>query len=108
MAFLLQAAKAGTVVDPFCGEGTVLAAANAYGMHAIGVDLSAKRCRHARALRLFEAIAGGGIKQQTRNGLSRRAAIHPPYKRCRGCRAAPRDPWRIGAHRILGARRSLH
>jgi hypothetical protein len=37
------------VVDPFCGRGTVLAVANAMGFDAIGVDLSAKRCRAARA-----------------------------------------------------------
>ncbi len=35
------------VVDPFCGEGAVLAVANAYGFTAIGVDLSARRCRAA-------------------------------------------------------------
>jgi hypothetical protein len=39
-----------TVIDPFCGWGTVLAAANALGMDAIGVDLSARMCRRARAL----------------------------------------------------------
>jgi hypothetical protein len=41
-----------TIVDPFCGRGAVLAVANAVGLHAIGVDLSAKRCRRARALRI--------------------------------------------------------
>jgi hypothetical protein len=41
-----------TVVDPFCGWGTVLAAANALGMDAIGVDLSARMCRRARALQV--------------------------------------------------------
>lgn len=39
-----------TVVDPFCGRGTVLAVANALGLAAVGVDLSAKRCRIARNL----------------------------------------------------------
>jgi hypothetical protein len=41
-----------TVVDPFCGWGTVLAAANSLGMDAVGVDLSARMCRRARALTL--------------------------------------------------------
>lgn len=35
------------VVDPFCGEGSVLAVANALGFDAVGVDLSPKRCRTA-------------------------------------------------------------
>jgi hypothetical protein len=38
------------VIDPFCGWGTVLAAANALGLDATGVDLSARMCRRARAL----------------------------------------------------------
>ena len=40
------------VVDPFCGHGTVLAVANTYGFDAVGVDLSAKRCRAARRLEI--------------------------------------------------------
>jgi len=43
-----------TVVDPFCGHGTVLAVANSLGMRAIGVELGGKRARKARALRLTE------------------------------------------------------
>jgi len=39
-----------TIVDPFCGYGTVLAVANAIGLDAIGVDLSARMCKKARAL----------------------------------------------------------
>jgi hypothetical protein len=41
-----------TVVDPFCGYGTVLAVANALGLAAVGVDLSARMCRKARTLAL--------------------------------------------------------
>ena len=41
-----------TVVDPFCGHGTALAIANAFGFDAIGIDTSARQCRAARALRL--------------------------------------------------------
>lgn len=48
--WLAEDVGAKVVVDPFCGRGNVLAAANAWGMDAIGVDLSAKRCRAARAL----------------------------------------------------------
>ncbi len=41
-----------TVVDPFCGWGTVLAVANALGLDAVGVDLSARMCQRARTLRI--------------------------------------------------------
>jgi tRNA G10 N-methylase Trm11 len=37
-------------VDPFCGYGTVLAVANALGLDAVGVDLSARMCARARTL----------------------------------------------------------
>jgi hypothetical protein len=49
-SYLRDEINARVVVDPFCGRGTVLAVANAMGMDAIGVELSAKRCRAARAL----------------------------------------------------------
>lgn len=39
-----------TVLDPFCGVGTVLAAANALGLDAVGVEKARKRCERARAL----------------------------------------------------------
>jgi hypothetical protein len=48
--FVLRATPTRTVVDPFCGYGTVLAVANALGLHAVGVDLSARMCKKARAL----------------------------------------------------------
>jgi len=37
-----------TVVDPFCGLGTVLAVANERGLDAIGVELVKKRARKAQ------------------------------------------------------------
>lgn len=42
--------KAKTVFDPFCGVGTVLAVANAFGLDALGVEKARKRCEQARAL----------------------------------------------------------
>ncbi len=50
--FLRDESRATRVVDPFCGKGTVLAVANALGLDALGVELSAKRCRAARTLRV--------------------------------------------------------
>ena len=51
----MELAGARTICDPFCGHGTVLAVANALGLSAIGVDLSRKRVRKARALRVVLA-----------------------------------------------------
>lgn len=39
------------VVDPFCGQGSALAAANAHGLDAIGVELSKRRALKARSAR---------------------------------------------------------
>jgi len=38
-----------TVVDPFCGLGSALVAANAAGLDAVGVELSRRRARKARS-----------------------------------------------------------
>lgn len=48
--FLQAHTKCRTVVDPFCGLGTMLAVANVHGLNAIGVELSLKRATRARAL----------------------------------------------------------
>lgn len=37
-----------TIVDPFCGQGSILAAANAHGLDAIGVELSRRRVEASR------------------------------------------------------------
>jgi hypothetical protein len=50
--FLIDETAARRVVDPFCGKGTVLAVANALGLDALGVELSGKRCRTARTLKV--------------------------------------------------------
>jgi hypothetical protein len=49
--FIQEHTATRTVVDPFCGHGTVLAVANALGLDAVGVELSRKRARKARNLR---------------------------------------------------------
>ncbi len=48
--FVLQSTQTRTVVDPFCGKGSVLAVANDMGLNAVGVELSAKRARWAHNL----------------------------------------------------------
>ncbi|MBK8995721.1 MAG: SAM-dependent methyltransferase [Myxococcales bacterium] len=50
--FLRASTSCTTVVDPFCGIGTMLAVANAHGLDAIGVERSAKRAARARLLTL--------------------------------------------------------
>jgi hypothetical protein len=50
--FIQEHTPTRTVVDPFCGHGTVLAVANALGLDAVGVELSRKRAKKARALRV--------------------------------------------------------
>lgn len=56
--FIRDETRTRTVVDPFCGFGTVLAVANAMGLDAVGVDLSARMCRRSRALQIdLHAVA---------------------------------------------------
>lgn len=50
--YLLDETQTKRVVDPFCGQGTVLAVANALGMDALGVELGGKRCKIARNFRV--------------------------------------------------------
>lgn len=50
--FLVEHTTTRTVVDPFCGVGTMLAAANAAGLAAIGVEISRRRAARARTLTL--------------------------------------------------------
>jgi hypothetical protein len=50
--FLVEHTAARVVVDPFCGVGTMLAAANAAGLSAVGVELSRRRAARARTLAL--------------------------------------------------------
>eukprot|EP00873_Tetraselmis_striata_P015128 jgi/Tetstr1/435392/TSEL_002649.t1 len=48
--WLKEALGATEICDPFCGEGTALAAANLLGLAAVGVESSPKRCKRARLL----------------------------------------------------------
>jgi hypothetical protein len=52
--FLVEHTTCRTVVDPFCGVGTMLAVANAAGLDAIGVERSPRRAERARTLSATE------------------------------------------------------
>ena len=56
--YLLDETATRLIVDPFCGRGSVLAVANALGLDAIGVDVSARRCSAARKLVVELATLG--------------------------------------------------
>ena len=56
--FALAETNARTIVDPFCGQGTALAVANAFGLDAVGVDRSERCCRAARKLTLDMGAPG--------------------------------------------------
>ena len=77
-----------TIVDPFCGHGSVLAVANALGLDAVGVELGAKRARRARTLQVVlgpdgPAFSGG-----------RRAPRGPrPSRPARRSGRCPRARW---------------
>jgi hypothetical protein len=52
-----------TVLDPFCGSGSSLAMANVFGLHAIGVDHSRKRCQQAVSIDIGgEDISWDGVE----------------------------------------------
>ncbi len=57
-----------TIVNPFCGHGTVLAVANSLGLSAIGIEHSLKRAKKAEAQTL--TVAGSDASQD--------AAADPP------------------------------
>lgn len=48
--YVLSHTTTRTIVDPFCGRGSVLAVANDLGLTAIGVELNVRRARKARNL----------------------------------------------------------
>lgn len=50
--FVLKQTSTRTLINPFCGEGSVVAAANHVGLKAIGIERSPKRVEKARLLQV--------------------------------------------------------
>lgn len=50
--FIAEQTPTTTVINPFCGEGSMLAVANAYNLSAIGIERSPKRAAKARVLQM--------------------------------------------------------
>lgn len=50
--FIREHTKTMTVVNPFCGQGSMLAVANAFGLGAIGIERSPKRVEFAKNLQV--------------------------------------------------------
>lgn len=50
--FILKQTETRTVVHPFCGEGSMIAAANYLGLNAVGIERSPKRASRARTLQV--------------------------------------------------------
>jgi hypothetical protein len=64
--FIVRHTACRTVVDPFCGLGTMLAVANRHGLNAVGVELSRRRAAQARRL-----VAGDVPEERTSPAHSR-------------------------------------
>lgn len=56
--FVKKHTETKTLVNPFCGEGSVLAAANYVGLHSIGIERSPKRAQKAKTLTVSEDAKG--------------------------------------------------
>lgn len=50
--FVKKQTSTKTLINPFCGEGSVLAAANYLGLNAVGIERSPKRAEKAKGLQV--------------------------------------------------------
>jgi hypothetical protein len=56
--FIVEQTPSKTVINPFCGEGSMLAAASVYELEGIGIERSPKRAEKARRLELKKEKSG--------------------------------------------------
>ena len=54
--FILENTNSRVIINPFCGEGSMLASANALGLEAIGIEKGQKRARKSERLGVTEDL----------------------------------------------------
>ena len=67
-----------TIVDPFCGEGMILAVANERGLHAVGVERHKKRAELARRLRVADLRIASELTATSTTATSTTTAATKP------------------------------
>lgn len=65
----LYAKESDTILDPFCGTGTVLMQASLYGMHSIGIDINPLACLIAKTK--TSKVSINKLKRETESLFSR-------------------------------------
>jgi hypothetical protein len=69
IAFLKYIGNISIVYDFFCGYGTVLAVANVLHIHAVGVEISPKRCKKAKNVQAHDKIRSLSISRLSDLGI---------------------------------------
>lgn len=65
LAFLRYVVNTTSVLNPFCGKGTILAVANYFGLESIGIEVMPKRARKALSRDLRSQINSLSIEKLT-------------------------------------------
>lgn len=71
------------VFDPFCGHGSILAMANAWGLDAFGIDINFRRCEISLGHQLHPQTAVDVVKGTMAE--PRGTAPQSSFGQCRGC-----------------------
>jgi hypothetical protein len=76
--FIAQQTNSRTVINPFCGKGSMLAAANAVSLCAVGIERSPKRAEEARRLTVSIDTGRLGTDSLGTARGNRPSEDHPP------------------------------
>jgi hypothetical protein len=106
VTFLKSVAFAKGIIDPFAGQGTVLAMADAVGLPSIGVEISAKRCKKAHNLKIDLELVSPYLRKLALDVVEERAAEakskHQPRKPDGGVVAVASGEFTAGAGCVDG------